>query len=282
MNISVSPPDLFRTRDHVPNFDQQVSEYKRLSARCRKEISNVLDIAYGPEPGARLDLFLPANSGPDTPVHMFIHGGYWRMFSKDDFSYVAKTITGAGAIAVVIDYDLMPTVRLAEVVRQVRAAKDWVLGNINAYGGDPARFSVSGHSAGAHLATFLFTEGMEPAPKTALLLSGVCDLAPLRSSFLQPLIELTDDEVRDFSPVRNRFMPLVNTVILFGERETRPFREQAGSLAWQLKDAGCDVALSALADADHMSSVLDLGFPRREAGKWLTTVIQRSQAVSRR
>jgi arylformamidase len=282
MNISVSPPDLFRTRDHVPNFDQQVSEYNRLSSRSRREIPNVLDVAYGPEPGAKLDLFLPAARGPDLPVHMFIHGGYWRMFSKDDFSYVAKTITGAGAIAVIIDYDLMPSVRLAEVVRQVRAARAWVQGNIGAYGGDPARLSVSGHSAGAHLATFLFTDGMEPGPQSALLLSGVYDLVPLRSSFLQPLIELTDDEVRDFSPVRSRFMPRINTAILYGERETRPFREQAGSLAWQLKDAGCDVVLSALANADHMSGVLDLGFPRREAGKWLAAIIQRSQAMSRR
>src|SRR5687768_6015128 len=179
------------------------------------------------------------------------------MFSKDDFSYVARTIVGAGAIAVVLDYDLMPSVRLADVVRQVRDAKTWVAENISRYGGNASRLTVSGHSAGAHLATFLFTEGEKAPPRGALLLGGVYNIRPLRESFLQPLILLTDDEVSQFSPIDKRFLPRVDSVILYGERETMPFHAQAGGLAWQLKDAGCDVSLSALVGADHMSSVLD-------------------------
>ncbi|HEY6632483.1 MAG TPA: alpha/beta hydrolase [Rhizobiaceae bacterium] len=269
--------DLYRTRDHVPDFDDRVLEYKRLSSRTRRELRMTADVSYGPDPGQRLDLFLPApeNAASQSalPVHIFIHGGYWRMFSKEDFSFVARTVVDAGAIAVVLGYDLMPAVRLADVVRQVREAKSWVLDNIHLYGGDPGRLTVSGHSAGAHLAAFLFNEGQPEPPRGALLLGGVYDLRPLRRSFLQPLIELTDEEVDQFSPIDHRFLPRVNSVILYGERETIPFRAQAGGLAWQLKDAGCDVQLSALAGADHMSSVLDLGFPDREAGSLLTSLI---------
>jgi arylformamidase len=268
-----APLDPFRTRDHVPDFDEKVAAYKRLSARTRKELPHVADIPYGPNPGQRLDLFLPENGVKGLSVHMFIHGGYWRMFSKDDFSYVARTITGAGAIAVVIDYDLMPAVRLAEVVRQVRDAKAWVSNTIGTYGGDPNRLTVSGHSAGAHLATFLFTDGEQAVPRGALLLSGIYDIRPLRHSFLQPIIELSDDEVRDFSPTSRAFMPRVDTIVLYGERETKPFQTQAGSLAWQLKDAGCNVFLSALSGADHMSCAYDLGFPNRAAGRKLSELI---------
>jgi arylformamidase len=209
------------------------------------------------------------------PVHIFIHGGYWRMFSKDDFSYVARTVVGAGAIAVVLDYDLMPSVRLADVVRQVREAKAWVLKNIHQYGGDRSRLTVSGHSAGAHLATFLFSHGQAKPPLGALLLGGVYDIRPLRHSFLQPLIELTDDEVREFSPMDHRFQPRVDSIVLYGERETTPFMRQASGIAWQLKEAGSQVWLAALPDADHMSSVLDLGFPDRQAGTWLSSLIAR-------
>lgn len=267
--------DLFRTRDHVPDFEDKVLEYKRLSARTRADLPMVADIAYGPRPGQKLDLFFPTEAASSAPVHIFIHGGYWRMFSKDDFSYVARTITQAGAIAVVIDYDLMPTVRLAEVVRQVRAAKTWVENNICDHGGDPKRLTISGHSAGAHLATFLYTLGEASPPSAALLLGGVYNLRPLRQSFLQPLIHLTDEEVQEFSPLDRLFQPRVDSVILYGERETMPFQTQAGGLAWKLKDAGCEVTLSALAGTDHMSSVLDLGFPDRDAGRLLSSMIAR-------
>ena len=273
------PTDLFRTRDHVPDFDDKVLEYRRLSAETRSELKVIADLRYGPDPGQRLDLFVPVSettaNRASLPVHIFIHGGYWRMFSKGDFSFVARTVVEAGAIAVVLDYDLMPQVRLDRVVHQVRQAKEWVLRNIHLYGGDTSRLTVSGHSAGAHLATFLFNEGQEEPPRGALLLGGVYDIRPLRQSFLQPLIQLTDDEVHEFSPIDQRFQPRVDSVILYGERETVPFRAQAGSLAWQLKEAGCDVVLSALTDADHMSSVLDLGFSDREAGARLASLIAR-------
>lgn len=271
--------DLFRTRDHVPDFDDKVLEYRRLSAETRNEIQVIADLPYGPASGQRLDLFVPTSAssakGAGLPVHVFIHGGYWRMFSKDDFSFVARTVVAAGAIAVVLDYDLMPSVRLAEVVRQVRDARTWVSENIHLYGGNASRLTVSGHSAGAHLATFLLTEGEEMPPRGALLLGGVYNLRPLRRSFLQPIIQLTDDEVCQFSPIDKHFQPRVNTVILYGERETPPFHAQAAGLAWQIKEAGCDVSLSTLADADHMSSVLDLGFSDREAGAQLFSLISR-------
>lgn len=271
--------DLFRTRDHVPDFDDKVLEYRRLSAATRNELQVIADLPYGPASGQRLDLFVPTSAssakGAGLPVHIFIHGGYWRMFSKDDFSFVARTVVSAGAIAVVLDYDLMPSVRLAEVVRQVRGARTWVSENIHLYGGDASRLTVSGHSAGAHLATFLLTEGEEMPPRGALLLGGIYNLRPLRRSFLQPLIQLTDDEVCQFSPMDKHFQPRVDTVILYGERETPPFHAQAAGLAWQIKEAGCDVSLSTLADTDHMSSVLDLGFTDREAGAQLLSLISR-------
>jgi arylformamidase len=198
------------------------------------------------------------------------------MFSKNDFSYVAKTVTDAGAIAVVIDYALMPAVRMGEIVRQVRAAATWVKNNISQRRGDPDRLTVSGHSAGAHLATSLFTADQEFPPRGVLLLSGVYDITPLRQSFLQPLIALTDEEVRDFSPLRYGFQSGVTVDVLYGDRETEPFHTQAATLAQRLVDQDCAVRLKALHDSNHMSSVLDLGSPETEVGRCLTALIFKS------
>lgn len=267
--------DAFRIGDHIPAFDMEVSECQHLSVQTRDKLRMIPDVAYGPTPRQKLDIFFPASGGEDLPVHMFVHGGYWRMFSKDDFSHVANTVTAAGAIAVIINFDLMPSVGLAEVVRQVRRARDWIVENIGQYGGDARRLTVSGHSTGAHLATFLFTEDEKAPPRGSLLLGGVYNIQALQQSFLQPLVQLTDEEVREFSPLQRNFLPRVDSFILYGEQEAQSGHAQGGALAWQLKEAGCDVVLAALSDAGHMSSIVDLGSPESEAGQYLCSLIAR-------
>ncbi|TIP31962.1 MAG: alpha/beta hydrolase, partial [Mesorhizobium sp.] len=87
------------------------------------------------------------------------------------------TVTSAGAIAVIVDYALMPSVRMATVVDQIRRARQWTYDRIASYGGDPDQLTVSGHSAGAHLATMLFNDNTRASGiKGALLLGGIYDL----------------------------------------------------------------------------------------------------------
>ncbi len=147
--------DPFRTRDHVPGFDAHVRAFAERSAATRARLPMLADVPYGPWPEETLDLFFPAPDVASGAVHMFVHGGYWRMFSKNDFSFVAETVTRAGAIAAIIDYALMPAVRMDVIVNQVRRAKSWIDAHIAEYGGDPCRLTVSGHSAGAHLCSLI-------------------------------------------------------------------------------------------------------------------------------
>ena len=269
--------DLFRTRDHVPAFDDIVRDYAQSSAAARRTLRMMEEVRYGEGPDETLDLFFPATTRLCMPVHMFIHGGYWRMFSKRDFSYVADTVAQAGAIAAVLDYSLMPSVRMERIVRQVRAAKRWLLMNARAHGGDPAKLTVSGHSAGAHLAALLFTRDEAPSGvKGALLLSGVYDLAPLQDSFLQPLIGITDKEAGEWSPLLREFEVGIDVAVLHGERETEPFHQQAAAFAALLDRQRCRVSHITLAGADHMTAVRDLGLAQTAAGRALYELIRRS------
>lgn len=267
--------DPFRIRDHVADFDEIVADIVARSAVTRATLPTVPDIAYGAHQAERLDLFFPPGGGSDLPVHMFIHGGYWRMFSKSDYSYVADTVTRAGAIAVIIDYALMPAVRMATIVDQVRRAKEWVLQNIAGHGGNTDRFTVSGHSAGAHLATTLFEEVGTPSKvRAALLLGGLYDLKPLQDSFLAAEIGITDQEVAEFSPLTHRFDREVNVGILVGGEETPPFHIQAQALAARLETQGLAVARKTLPGSNHMSSVRDLGVAGTSEASLLTSVVR--------
>jgi arylformamidase len=258
--------DLFRIRDHVPDFDGIVEEIRERSRRTRSVLRCHLNVAFGSGSSDRIDLFFPDTAASDRPVHLFIHGGYWRMFTKEDYSYVADTVTNAGAIAAIMDYTLMPAVRMETLILQVRAAKNWLQDKAESFGGMASRLTVSGHSAGAHLATFLL-EDTDPRIQTnrTLLLGGIYDLKPLQKSFLQAEISLTDDEVERYSPLNRSLSKQSDVTVLVGEKETLPFHQQAKAFASHLAMNGSRSTFHQLAGADHMTSVRDLGKPGTEA-----------------
>jgi arylformamidase len=268
------PKDLFRTRDHVADFDRYVSEYARRSMQSRERHEHRLDVAYGDSPAERLDLFLPQPSARPRPIHLFIHGGYWRMFSKDDFSFIADTVLAAGGIAAIMDYSLMPGVRMQAIVGQVRSAAKWLKTNADSFGGDARRLTVSGHSAGAHLCCTLLEMDSPATPVAALLLSGIYDLAPLQQSFLQPLLGLTDQEVADFSPVTKIYQPATRVTLMVGELETEPFHTQANQLQALMTAHGSTAFLIDAPEQNHMSIVLDMGDAATQVGRALVGMVQ--------
>lgn len=270
--------DAFRIRGHVANFDDIVADIVARSAATRATVPMQADVAYGDAPSESVDLFFPADTGTPRPVHMFIHGGYWRSFSKRDYSLVADTITAAGAIAVIVDYALMPAVRMATLVDQVRRAKEWVLDNIASYGGDPDRLTISGHSAGAHLATTLFQHDRGPSRvRSALLLGGLYNLKPLQKSFLKDEIALTDDEVAAFTPTSKQFDAKTSVMVVVGAKETPPFHEQANTFSRKLSQQGLDVSQRIVVNRNHMDSVRDLGVPYSLTGRYLAELIAGSR-----
>ena len=268
------PKDLFRTRDHVADFDRYVAEYASRSVQSRERHEHQLDVAYGDSPVERLDLFLPPSSTSPRPIHLFIHGGYWRMFSKDGFSFIADTVLAAGGIAAIMDYSLMPGVRMQTIVGQVRSAAKWLKTNADSFGGDARRLTVSGHSAGAHLCCTLLEMDCPATPAAALLLSGIYDLAPLQQSFLQPLLGLTDQEVADFSPVSKIYQPATRVTLMVGELETGPFHTQANQLQALMTAHGSTAFLADAPEQNHMSIVLDMGDAATQVGRTLMEIIQ--------
>ncbi len=267
--------DLFKTRDHVADFDRYLVAFSERSQKTRAVQISTLDIRYGEGPNEKLDLFLPAGLSSPRPIHLFVHGGYWRMFTKNDFSFVADTVVAAGGIAAIVDYDLMPPVRMETIVAQVRRAAAWLVANASSFGGDAKRLTMSGHSAGAHLCCTLLETTSPVTSQSALLLSGIYELAPLQTSFLQPLISITDEEVADFSPASKSYRVGGQVTLLVGERETKPFHVQADEMGAMFAAQGVTATRSDVANADHMSIALDLGDATSVVGQTLTQMIAR-------
>ena len=191
----------------VPGSADLTAAWTERSEATRHRLGGRIGVRYGPTRAERVDIF-PAGEG--APVHIFIHGGYWRRFAAADFSFVAEALVAAGTTAVIVDYALCPGVSIDEIVRQVRAAIAWTWTNASTFGGARDRITVSGHSAGGHLtAMALATDwpGQYDLPsdviKAGLAISGLFDLAPFPYSWLQPSLQLTWDQVLRQSPMRH-------------------------------------------------------------------------------
>jgi len=115
------------------------------------------DVAYGPDPRHRLDLYLPAGAAPAQPrkTLVFIHGGGWRRGTKDRYGFVGRAFARAGYVVVLVNYRLYPQVRFPAFVEDAARAVAWVRGHVRRYGGDPDQIYLMGHSAGAHIAAML-------------------------------------------------------------------------------------------------------------------------------
>ncbi|MBC8140553.1 MAG: alpha/beta hydrolase [Armatimonadetes bacterium] len=120
------------------------------------------DVSYDPSGDPKLnslDIFSPANK-TKCPVVVFIHGGGWQTGDKRGSAKgKSETFPQNGYVFVSINYRLAPVVKHPVLVQDCAKAIAWVKGNIAKYGGDPDQLFVMGHSAGAHLAALVSTDG---------------------------------------------------------------------------------------------------------------------------
>ena len=131
---------------------QRAARNARDSAEVRARLDCRLNVAYGPSPDEILDIF-PA--GDNTPVIVYVHGGAWTRWSKDENSYQAPVFVDAGAAFVSVNFALAPQVSLDELVRQNRATVKWVYDHALDFGANPSRLYIAGHSSGAHVVGLL-------------------------------------------------------------------------------------------------------------------------------
>src|ERR1700690_96810 len=92
--------------------------YVRRSALARESLDCRLDIPFGPSPAETMDIF--PSPTPNSPVLMFIHGGYWRSLSSKEFSFVARGLVPHGITVAIMNYALCPEVTIAEITSQSR------------------------------------------------------------------------------------------------------------------------------------------------------------------
>ncbi len=251
----------------VDNIDVFLDEYVRLSQVAKQQAMSdgtcQPDLRYGPGAEETMDLFSPPAAGP-APLHVFIHGGYWQLLSKNESCFAAPMFQDSGSYFVATNYTLAPHQTLSGIVEENRRAIVWLYSQADKYGFDRNRIFLSGSSAGAHLAMMMlltdWTEYGLPANtiKGVCAISGVFDLEPVALSYVNDVVGMDAEEALRNSPIRHGMRNRCPVILTYGDNETNEFKRQTTEYRDVLTDDGIPVVFGEINDRNHFDIVFEL------------------------
>ncbi|KAI9310109.1 Alpha/Beta hydrolase protein [Dichotomocladium elegans] len=191
-----------------------------------------------------LDIYKCAKAPKESglrPVLVHIHGGAWRMGTKNHlYPHEKMLLTEDNWLVVNIGYRLAPKNPYPTHLIDIKRALRWIKKTISTFGGDPNFIVLSGDSAGGHLAamTILTTndpqyqpgfEDVDTSVNGLISLNGALDIAndQTRAAFFSMRVAMKDKVDTDFllshSPVdllhRTSKELLLPSLIIAGDRD---------------------------------------------------------------
>ncbi|MFF8770282.1 alpha/beta hydrolase [Kitasatospora sp. NPDC015120] len=255
----------------VDDIKPFLTEYAVRSRRTREELAVRRGIPYGPEACETLDFF-PAD-GPGAPLLVFVHGGYWQELSKDDSAFPAPGAVAAGAAFAALGYGLAPQYSLEQIVGQARRGLAWLVQHADELGVDRRRIHLAGHCAGAHLVLSALLDDWRPDGRHpadvfagAVLVSGVYDLEPLRLTYVNKPLGLTEVTARRLSPLHHLPDRLPPLVVARGGAETDEFCRQHGDAVEALGRRSPGIRDLVVHHRNHFDITFDLTDPATALG----------------
>lgn len=225
------------------------------------------DVAYGPHPRQRMDIYVPPGA-PDVPkpVVFFVYGGSWANGAKETYSFVGDALAARGFVTVIADYRLVPEVRFPVFIEDGASALRFVRDTIARFGGAPRKLHLMGHSAGAYNAMMLTLDqrylaavGMRAGDiRSTIGLSGPYDFLPFDIDVTKAAFGNARDPARTqpINFVRRDVPPIF---LATGSGDTTVLPRNSERLAAALKRAGArSVALKIYPGLGHAGTATAL------------------------
>jgi triacylglycerol lipase len=244
------------------------------------------DLKYGADERHALDVFAPETAGSTPrPVLIFVHGGGFTGGNKRGpdsspfYDNIAIFAARNSMVGVNMTYRLAPHHKWPAGAEDVGAAVRWVGENIAAYGGDPNRVFLMGHSAGAVHAASYVTHTRFHGPKGigllgAIFISGLYDFTKLQPS-PPDRAYLGDGEERRTEASTLALLPAarVRLMAVYGDLDPPNFIEQGKLLNDALCKANRCSSLLRLPGHSHMSEVYAINTPDKSLSDRIVTFV---------
>ncbi|CAL7949268.1 unnamed protein product [Xylocopa violacea] len=239
-----------------------------ITQNVRKTLKCELDVPYGTTERTKYDVY-GVDLPKDSPIFVFIHGGYWREGDKELATFAVPVFVRKGIKVITIGYDLCPNVKLGDIISQIKTAIEHVLKDAFSLG--CRNIWVAGHSAGAHLAASLLfdqlwldkmmKQGYLNLLKGIVLISGVYSLEPLLHTSIDTDLKLAKHEIDTYSfttlDIKNN-APIqgLKVIVTVGECDSPWFIDQSRECAQKLVSLVDNVQYVLLRDnIDHFDIV---------------------------
>lgn len=227
------------------------------------------DLVYGPDPRHRLDLYIPTARPLKQAVVVFVHGGGWDSGSKDQYLFIGQAFSSLGYITAIPNYRLYPQVQFPgfvdDVARSIAALRPLL--SDEACRGD-LKVILAGHSAGAHTAALLVTDGrfltrnrVDVDLRAFIGLAGPYDLPLDDPAVVGKFDTLTHDTEANPVALADRGVP--PTLLIHGDADVTVGLHHTQRLSAKLKRVGVSTSVKVYSGTNHIRVIGSLASPLR-------------------
>lgn len=224
--------DAYANTPHIPDAATWPGRWVAAATAFRAALGAraELGLPYGPGPRNRFDLFRP--EGAARGLVVFLHGGYWLAFGREDWSHLAAGAVARGFAVAMPSHTLAPEARIGAMVAELTVAVRAAQAAAGHAEGTP--LVLTGHSAGGHMAARLACADRAAGLRglvRVVPISPIGDLAPLMQTQMNADLRIDAAEAAAESPRHYPLAPGVGAHIWVGAAERPAFLEQAADLA---------------------------------------------------
>ncbi|MEP1207330.1 MAG: alpha/beta hydrolase fold domain-containing protein [Rhizobiaceae bacterium] len=248
MNSEIDYPAEYDNSGRVANAAELMDQYITDATKYREFAADraQIDLEYGGGDRNKMDIFWPDSDAArerDSPMVMFIHGGYWQRMDKSCFSHMAAGLNDHGIAVAIPSYTLCPQISVEGIINEMRRACLVLFQTFQ------RRITVVGHSAGGHLTACMLGTNWPKIHQdlphdlvaSGLGISGLYDLVPILQTPINDALGMDDEQARSTSPM----LWLPETFQRFdawvGSEESNEFHRQSRQLAqrWNMLATPC-------------------------------------------
>lgn len=223
----------------------------------------------------KLDIYSPA-TGNSNPIVIWIHGGGWRNGDKESVQLKPEAFNANGFVFISVNYRFIPEVSVEQMTADVAKAVKWTVDHAAEFSGDPKKLFVMGHSAGAHLAALVCTDGSYLEAE-GLPLSTISGCVPIdTAAYDVPTLMKDANAIQKMlytsafgnnAASQRKLSPLSHVAntkgippfLILHVADRADSRQQSEAFAKRLVDSGVDASIVSAAGKTHASINRDLG-----------------------